>query len=119
MNRSTFVDDYVSKGSANLSTIIFNLFIKELELEFAVYIQLPPNSVEVVGFVKEDVNRASARIQKVFDSLDVFLSHFIEKYQVIINETKLRHLLFDIFSFFRSFSFMRVNLMIYSGLWIC
>ena len=73
--------------------------IKELELEFAVYIQLLPNSVEVVGFVKEDVTRASARIQKVFDSLDVFLSHFIEKYQVIINETKLSHLLFDILFF--------------------
>ena len=73
--------------------------IKQLEFEFSVYIQLLPNSVEVVGFLKEDVTRASARIQNILDNVDVFLSQFIEKYQVINNVTNLFSYFLFIFVF--------------------
>ena len=91
--------------------------IKQLEIEFAVYIQLLPNHVEVVGFVKEDVTKASARIQKIFDNVDVFLSQFIEKHQVIDIRYKIISLFLCCF-FIRYFSYLRVELMTYSGLWI-
>ena len=55
---------------------------KGLEQEFVVCIKLLPDSVDVIGFIKDDVDKAAARIRDVFDNLEVFLSQFIHKYQV-------------------------------------
>ena len=64
--------------------------------------------------LQEDVEQNLLAYEQ-FSQIIASWTSLYREIQVIIN----RHLLFDIFSFFRSFSFMRVNLMIYSGLWIC
>ena len=55
---------------------------KSLEQDYSVCVQLLPDSVDVVGFIKDDVEGAVARIKKDFDSIEVFLSEIIQKYQV-------------------------------------
>ncbi|KAI6653609.1 hypothetical protein LOD99_3504 [Oopsacas minuta] len=64
-----------SRGSPSL--------IKNLENELTVYIKLLPNSVDVIGFIKEDIDSAHARIIQAFENVELFMSHIIEKYQIV------------------------------------
>ena len=57
---------------------------KNLEQEYAVYIQVLSDSVSVIGFLKDDVDKAAGRIKNVFDNLEFFLSQVIPEFQVRI-----------------------------------